>query len=191
MSTENAVAAGSLSTETVTYRGFAKFDDKGKIEDLNAKAESNQKDPKTGVAKNWAVMADKGYTDFNENEFIRYTVKSEEGFSLLVPDEQQRLYIIQSGLNYIQNSKANAFMVEVEEDGITPTSNGKTIDLKEAINEPPSKRSLSPQEKLLKTINAMGLPKEQVLALFQQLAAGLPDTNAVEEADPVLEQPVA
>jgi hypothetical protein len=181
--TDQAVSTGTLSTEKVTYRGFAKFDDKGKISEVNAKAESGQKNEK-GEPKNWAIMTEKGYTQLNENEFVRYTVKSEEGFALLVPDEQQRLYIVQAGLNYIQNSKANGFMVELEEDGVTPSSNGKTIDLKEAINEPPSKRSLSPQEKLLKTINSMGLTKEQAIALFQQLAAGLPDT-AVAEADPV------
>lgn len=187
--TDQAVSSGSLSTEKVTYRGYAKYNEKGEVDVFNAKAESAQKDEKTGVPKNWQTLADKGYTQHNENEFVRYSVKSEAGFHLLVPSEEQRVYVIQAGLNYIQNSKANGYMAELEEDKTTPSHNNETIDLKDAINEPPSKRSLTPQEKLLRTLTAMGLSKAEAIAMFAQVSGELPDAAETEEASTEEEQP--
>jgi hypothetical protein len=160
------VEHGTLSTETVTYRGYAKLDDKGAIDQVFAKAQGAND-------ASWKKLEAAGHSQFNENEFIRYNVKDDAGFRLLVPSAEQRAYIIQSGLNYIQNAKANAFVVAVEEDGLTPKYNNQTIDLKEAINEAPSRRSLTDEEKLQRTIDALGLDDSGKALLLEQLAARL------------------
>lgn len=167
--TEHAEHTGALSTEKVTYRGFAKFNDKGEITETRAAAEAQAKTP-DGVPVNWQKLLDNGWTQLNENEFIRYTVKTESGFHMLVPSEEQRLYIIQSGLNYIQNAKANSAMVALKEGTTEPESNMETIDLREGINEPPSRRSLSDQQKLEKLLAGLNLSKEQKAALLLSLA---------------------
>src|SRR5215472_8672620 len=108
--------SGALSQEKVTYRGYAKFDDKGVITDFQAKGES---------AKNaaWDKLEKSGYTLLNSNE----------GFQLLIPELEQRLYIVQAGLNYLQNSKANGFMQERQEGAgneNSPKYNDQVIDLR-------------------------------------------------------------
>lgn len=155
---------GNLSTEKITYRGYAKMNDKGEIDTLNAKAESANQ-------QSWKKLEASGATQWNENEFIRYIVHSEEGFSLLVKDPAQRVYIIQAGLSYIQNSKANGLMVERKEgDEQSPAYNGETIDLREAINEPPTKRALTDQQKLERLVKSMGLGEDEMNALFGELS---------------------
>ena len=156
--------AGALSTEKVTYRGYAKLNDKGEIDTLNAKAESANQ-------QSWKKLEASGAVQWNENEFIRYIVHTEEGFSLLVKDPAQRVYIIQAGLSYIQNSKANGLMVERKEgDETSPAYNGETIDLREAINEPPTKRALTDQQKLERLVKSMGLNPDEMNSLFGELA---------------------
>ncbi|HEY4799520.1 MAG TPA: hypothetical protein VII99_10630 [Bacteroidia bacterium] len=158
-------SSGALSQEKVTYRGYAKLDDKGIITDFQAKQES---------AKNaaWEKLEKGGYTLLNTVEFIKYTVNSDEGFKLLITDETQRLYIVQAGLNYLQNSKANGYMAERQEGAgneNNPAYNDQTIDLREAINEPPSKRALTDQQKLERLVKQMGLSPDQMSLMFAEL----------------------
>jgi len=157
--------SGSLSQEKVIYRGYVTLKEDGGIKDFNAKQES---------VKNlsWTKLEKDGYQQWNQNEFIKYTVNSDEGFNLLVPDETQRLYIIQAGLNYLQNSKANAFMAARQETAgneNSPTYNDQVIDLREAINEPPSKRALTDQQKLERLVKQMGLSGDQMALMFAEL----------------------
>jgi hypothetical protein len=169
--TTPAATTSSLSTEKASYRGYVKLDEKGEIDKIMAKAESANQD-------SWKKMeATPGIQLLNENEFIRYTAKDLHAAQLLVPDAEQFMYVFQSGLNYIQNSKSNALMVELAENGdgtkgnpIIPAHNGETIDLKEYINEPPSKRSLSPLEKLERQIASLGLSPDMIQALLAQAA---------------------
>jgi len=167
---------GSLSTEKNTSRKYVKFgtDEKGNriVTDKKVQAESQAKDSKTGLAKNWQSLENDGYELFSENEFTRYNVKSEDGFAALVPDAAQRVYIIQSGLNYLQNAKANGYMDEVQENTPepTPTYNQDTIDLREAINEPPTRKSLTDMEKLEKTLALLNLTPDQKADLLLTLA---------------------
>ena len=161
-------STGALSTEKNTYRKYVKLGTSEK----KVQAEAQAKDSKTGLSKNWQALEDAGYTVFSENEFVRYTVKSEDGFASLVPDEAQRVYIIQCGLNYLQNAKANGYMDEVQENTPepTPSYNQETIDLREAINEPPTRKSLTDMEKLMKTLAALNLSPEQKQDLLISLA---------------------
>jgi len=157
--------SGALSQEKVTYRGYAKFDEKGVITDFQAKGES---------AKNaaWDKLEKSGYTLLNSNEFVKYTVNSDEGFQLLIPELEQRLYIVQAGLNYLQNSKANGFMQERQEGAgneNSPKYNDQVIDLREAINEPPSKRALTNDQKLERLVKQMGLSPDEMSLMFAEL----------------------
>lgn len=155
---------GNVTFENITYRGYVKLNDKGEIDTLVAKAEvANQ--------TNWRKLEAAGYQLWNENEFKKYIVQSDDGFKLLVPDEAQRLYIIQAGLNYIQNSKANAYMVERKEgDDNSPKYNSEPIDLKEAINDPPSKRALSDSQKMERLMKSMGMSDAEMHAMLGELA---------------------
>jgi hypothetical protein len=131
---------------------------------------------------NWAKLEKEGYTLFNENEFIEYNVKSKAGAEALVPEEDQFVYIFQSGLNYIQNAKSNKLMNETVENAPEPTPayNQETIDLREYINEGPKRKSSTPLEKLQKTIAALGLSQDQIDDLLRSLAATQPVTEEVE-----------
>jgi predicted Zn-dependent protease len=164
--------AGSVTTEKITVRAYAKLieetvknsDDtesiKTTVKEIQAKAETAKKDKDTGVSANWVKAEKDGFSLFNENEFIRYSVKNEAGFALIVPSEEQRIYIIQCGLNYVQNAKTNALAVSLKEGTSEPEPefNGVEVDLRDYINEPPSRRSLSEIEKLVKQLTALGVP---------------------------------
>lgn len=185
---------GSVSTEKVTYRAYVQLDtDKdGKtvIKKIKSQAEADKKDSKTGLSINWQKLEDEKdkegnslWTLFNENEFTRYQVKDEAGFEQVVPDVNQRVYIIQCGLNYIMNAKANAAMTALK-DGTPepePLFNQNTIDLRVgvgedgaySINEAPSRKSLTDLDKLIKNLVAMGLttPEQQEPILLALAAA--------------------
>lgn len=183
-STAAVTEVGALTTEKVTYRKYVKLDtdEKGNtiVKEKKLQAEAQAKVPadskdypdSIGISVNWAKLEKEGYTLFSENEFTRYTVKSEDGFASLVPDEAQRVYIIQSGLNYLQNAKANGLMDETEENNPVPTPSYQqaTIDLRDAINEPPTRKSLTDMEKLERTIASLNLSPEQTADLLMTLA---------------------
>lgn len=173
-STPDVTSTGSLSTEKQTYRAYVKFDEKGEISDIKAKAEAAKQ-------ANWKKLEENGYVQLSENDFIRYNVKTEEGFHLIVPDPEQRVYIIQCGLNYIQNAKANAAMVALKEGTQEPEYNQQTIDLREGINETPSRRSLSDLEKLEKLMAGLNLTAEQKKEMLLALASSVAsETEEVE-----------
>jgi len=176
--------AGTISTEKSTYRSYVKYesDASGKtiVKEIQTKAGAQKLDKDTGLPTNWAELEKAGYTLFNENEFIRYTVKSIEAAQLLVPDETQFIYIFQSGLNYLQNAKSNAFMKSQKEGEPEPTPeyNQDVIDLKDAINEPPTRKSLSDIEKLVRQLTAMGIPADRQEAVLAALLASGPVAEA-------------
>ena len=186
----NTTAAGAISTEKQTYRTYIQTssdkDGKTVVDKIKAQAEASAKDtkkdsPTYGLATNWAKLENDGWTLLCENEFVRYNVKSLEGFTSLVTDREQQIYIIQCGLNYAMNAKANAAMVALK-DGTpepTPEFDGETIDLrvgvgsegKYSINEPPSRKSLTDLEKLMKTLDGLNLSQEQKEAMLLQVAS--------------------
>jgi hypothetical protein len=180
--TDAIETTGALTTEKFTSRKYVKLgtDDKGNtiVTDTKIQTEAQAKvtDPKSdkiGMAVNWAKLEEAGYTLFSENEFVRYTVKSVEGFQHLIPAEDQQVYIIQAGLNYIQNAKSNKLMDETIEGAPepTPASNQETIDLRESINEPPTRKLLTDMEKLQKLLSGLNLTAEQKKDLLVSLAA--------------------
>jgi len=205
MATTNAVPAvesGAITTEKQTYRSYVQLgadkDGKTIVEKIKSQAEAAAKN-KNGVATNWAKLEEEKDKDgnpvwqlFNENEFIRYTVKSLDAFTTLVPEEAQQIYIIQSGLNYLQNAKANGAMTAMKDGAPEPTPlfNQETIDLRVgvgengeySINEAPSRKSLTDVEKLEKMLAAMGYAPEQVQVALATLAATQAAGAVTEEA---------
>ncbi|MDR3392474.1 MAG: hypothetical protein P4L77_12155 [Sulfuriferula sp.] len=187
---QTAVATGAITTEKQTYRTYIQTssdkDGKTVVDKIKAQAEASAKvtdknDPLFGLATNWAKLEREGWTLLCENEFVRYNIKSVDGFFALVTDKDQQNYIIQCGLNYAMNAKANAAMVALK-DGTpepTPEFDGETIDLrvgvgsegKYSINEPPSRKSLTDIEKLMKTLGGLNLTQEQKEAMLLQVAA--------------------
>jgi hypothetical protein len=193
MADETVDSTGALTTEKFTSRKYVKLgtDDKGNtvITDTKIQAEAqakvtDTKSPYVGMAVNWAKLEADGYTLFSENEFVRYTVKSIDGFKHLISTEDQQVYIIQAGLNYIQNAKSNKLMDELVEGATepTPASNQETIDLREAINEPPSRKSLTDMEKLNRLLAGLNLTAEQKKDLLVSLAASQMDQSETVEA---------
>jgi hypothetical protein len=181
MSNTGAVPTGNLSTEKVTVRTYVKLKEDGTIAERRTQAQTKD-------GENWKKLEASGYQLFNENEVIRYTVKDLDAARTLVPDETQLIYIFQSGLNYIQNSKTNALAGEVKEGTDTkdvpaePAYNGEEIDLREAINQTPQRTSLSPIEKLEKLL--AGFPPEVRAELLKQAAHTMAvQQSAVEDTE--------
>jgi len=188
--------AGSISTQKQTYRFYVKTevdaDGKTTIAKKSSVAETDKKDKTTGLSDNWAKLEKDGFTLLSENEFIKYSVKTIDAAKLLVPDEAQFVYIFQSGLNYLQNAKANGVMTALKEGTSEPEPlyNQLTIDLAKgvdeegsySINEAPSRRSLSDEDKLRKQLTALGVPPEAMEAI---VAATLKSIMAAQEAEPV------
>lgn len=177
----SAVESGSLSTEKSTYRAYVKLNDKGEVAEIVAKSESGARakdaaGKELGLAANWHKLEAAGYQQLNENEVIRYSVKDMAGFTTLIPDVDQQMYVIQSGINYIQNAKANALSLELQEGtgdkGVAPAPayNNETIDLREALNAPPQKKSLTPIEKMLRALSGLGLDDDATNALLLEVA---------------------
>lgn len=194
-STVEVNAAGALSSEKITNRRYVKFgtDKEGKtiIEEQRVLAVADSKDKKTGLSVNWQKAEDDGFVLFSQNDAIAYSVKSQEGFELLSPDEEIRMYIINTGLSTIQTARAQAFMKANAENTAEPEPlyNDATLDLRVgvgedgefSINKTPSRRSLSDIEKLIKQLTALGLGPDQMKDVLLSYAKAKADVSAATE----------
>ena len=185
-SIEETIGTGAISTERQTYRNYVKFDTdkdgKAVLKETKIQGEADKKD-KDGLSVNWARLEKEGYTLFSENEFIRYSVKSEDAFKQLVTSEEQRVYIIQSGLNAIQSAKITRNMAALKDEATEPTPQYtlEVIDLREDINEPPQRRSLSGLERLSKLLDGLNLTPEEKRNML--LAAAAQQATASDEGE--------
>lgn len=196
MATPNQIAVasmaaqnGDITTEKITTRGYVRLKEDGLIIDkIYARAEIKDH-------SNWEKLEKEGFTKFNENQFVRYNLKSEDAFKLLVPDAQRRLEIIQDGVNYVQNSRMNAISIMVKdgtgENGIAPEPdwNDDLIDLKEYINQAKVSKRLSPDDQLERTLKNTGLSDELINQMLEaalarraaRMSAPAPQIEAGEE----------
>ena len=187
MSTSTVEMSGAISPEKIIYRRYVKLGTvtegdttKTIIVEQRILAETAAKDKNTGLSQNWQKAEDDGLVLFNENEITSYAVNSQEGFELLVPDPEQRLYIINSGLGNLQTSKAQGFMKAMQENATEPTPafNQESLDLRVGVGEDgeysiqnaPQRRSLTDQQKLERTLKALNLPPDQLEALLLSVA---------------------
>lgn len=179
----NAASTGALSSQKVTYRKYVNGDKERVL------SESDTKDKKTGISVNWQKAEDEGYTLATQNDAVVYSVKSSEGFELLVPDEEIRMYIVNAGLSTIQTARMNAFMKATTETDNAPLYNDSTLDLRVgvgedgefSINKTPSRRSLSDIEKLIKQLTALGLGPDQMKDVLLSYAKAKADVGAATE----------
>ena len=195
-STDTAGGGGSLhiSTTKTTYRNYGGFDEKGKAKGVTKKDE--QGNPvftenyatlsETQTKKNWNAQEEKGAVVLSQNDFLFYSLTDLAGFDSLVPDAAQRLYIVQKGIDAIQTAAANQKMAELAEkktveDPDVFLYNDDTIDLKEAINRPPQKKNLTPEEKFKRAVSelsvmdptkAFAMLEKLRLEMIQQISAG-------------------
>lgn len=191
MSTSTAdVNAGAISTDKSVYRRYVKLGTvtegdttKTVIQEQRIMQETAAKDKNTGLSQNWQKAEDDGLVVFNENEVISYAVNSQEGFELLIPDAEQRLYIINAGIGNLQTSKAQAFMKAMVEGAAEPTPqfNQSTLDMRVGIGDEgeysiqnaPQRRTLTDQQKLEKTLKSLNLAPDQLEALLLSVASSI------------------
>lgn len=182
--------AGAVSTDKSVYRRYVKLGTvtegdttKTTIGEQRIMQETAAKDKKSGLSQNWQKAEDDGLVVFNENEVVSYAVNSQEGFELLIPDAEQRLYIINAGLSNLQTSKAQAFMKAMAEGTAEPTPqfNQTTLDMRVGIGEDqeysiqvaPQRRTLTDQQKLEKTLKSLNLAPDQLEALLLSVASSI------------------
>lgn len=151
-----------VSTENVTYRTYGSYGEDGKIKSAKVRRQSSD-------GKVWEALERAGETNLAENTFVWYTLLDEEGFVALVPSPEQRLAILNKGLNAIQTAEANQTQAETNEDNTEYVTNGQTIDLHEAINEPINKRGLTTMQKLANQLSGCSIMEQlQLIAQLQR-----------------------
>lgn len=189
---EAADTSGSLniSPNKVLYRQYGAFDEKGKARGVDGKnpdgsliysgkpafsAETNTRD-------NWTKQETNGATVLTENQLVRYTLNNIAGFFDLIPDEKQQLYVMQRGIDTLQNAAAASIMQELEKKTLDENGterdrtkddpdefvyNGDTVDLRPYINTPPQKGKLTVEEKFNRAIEDLSVldPAKAMAAL--------------------------
>lgn len=181
-----------VSTTLVEYRTYGAYDDKLRIKGAKKTKVKNGDGSvsevlevtgnpavlsQTQTGKNWENAEAAGATVLNRNQFKFYTLTDSKGLETLVPDEKQRLYIIQKGLDAIQTAAANRMQTETEEkkdkenDPDVLAYNDETIDLRDAINKPPEKKNLTDEEKFARAISVVN--PDKLADLINQLKARL------------------
>ena len=164
-STESTSSA-NVTKENIIYRTYGLLDEKGQPVGAAVRRQSQD-----GAV--WEQMEKDGKTRLCENTYIWYTLTNEEGFTDLVPDADQRLAIINKGINALQTARANQTQADFDKEAGQYVTNDQIVDLIDAINEPISKRGQSPLQKALgtlKTLNATD--KAQALAAFLKMLEG-------------------
>lgn len=175
---EAITSTSNISVENKEYRtyGFVEVDDKGK-ESYKAYGKDKKvvAEPiisqKTADGKAWSSAEENGNTILAENTLVFYTLEAIAGFEELVPSEEQRLYIVNKGINAIQTAAASKVQKEISEDTNQFAYSGETIDLRDFINKAPERRKLSETQKVMRDITALSPEaQKQMIELLLQLA---------------------
>ena len=161
-----STSSANVTKENIVYRTYGSLDDKGQPIGTAVRRQSQD-------GSVWEQMEKDGKTRLVENTFIWYTLTNEEGFADLVPDADQRLAIINKGINALQTARANQTQADFDKEAGQYVTSDQIVDLIDVINEPISKRGQSPLQKALgtlKTLNAAD--KAQALAAFLKMLEG-------------------
>jgi hypothetical protein len=173
-----------ITTSPVTYRNYGAFDADGKAKGVKKtkKKDAEGKEfeevvfeglpsvlSETATKKNWDEAEKRGAILLTENEYKFYSLSDLSAFESLIPSAEQRLYVIQRGMDVIQNAAVAAFQTKLEEknskdDPDVYVYNGDTVDLREALNTPPQRKNLSDEEKFMKAVGS--IPQEKLLAML-------------------------
>lgn len=180
-------SSAHLTVTPIVYRSYGGFDSAGKAKNVKKVKSADGAEElsyeglpsvlsETQTRKNWEEADKRGATILNENQYKFYTLNDLAGFETLVPSAEQRLYVIQKGMDAIQTAAANAYQSEFDDknskdDPDVYTHNGETIDLREALNTPPKRKNLTDEEKFAKAVGA--LAPEKLKALLAAYSAQL------------------
>ena len=145
----DATSSVGIITNNETYRVYVKLDNEGKIQLKETKVVTSGKENKT-----WNDLdADKDYTLAIEQSVREYKAGSWDAIVSLIPDEDERLIIFNSGLNAKSDRKLKSVLTEVDDAGTNltfePVSLYDTLDL---IQEPTQRRNLTPVDKAIRSI---------------------------------------
>lgn len=182
--TPTDITGSSIAAEKTVYRRYVKFKNitegdttRIAIDEQRIIGEGAQKDKKTGLFSAWQRAEDEGLTLFCENEVIMYNVRTLDGFTALVPDPEQQLYIINLGLSTVQSQKVQSFMKATTETGgdMVPDFNQVTLDLRTGVGESeeysiqkaPQRRALSELDRALASLRKLGLPEDKVQEMLE------------------------
>lgn len=128
---------------------------------------------KTADGKAWDSAEAAGNTKLNENQYNFYTVENEAGFAELVPDEEQRIYLINRGIATIQTAAANFYQSKIGTDG-NFAYDETTIDLRTDLNTPPERKKQTDTQKLTNMLAALDPTKKaEMAALLAQMLADM------------------
>jgi hypothetical protein len=168
-------SSANITTDTIKFKTYGAFDAEGNPVGVDEDGKPTKSKPSTSREtkdnKTWASQEKNGATLLVENDYRWYNLLSMDGVSDLVPDPEQQLYIFQKGLDQLQTAAVNATQIEFDPVTKQFVTNGVTVDLRDAINTPPSRRVLTDEQKLLKTISAIG--REKAVAILEALKAQL------------------
>lgn len=184
-------SSAHITTTLTTYRSYGGFDENGKARNVKKSKVKNADGTETETLsyeglpsvlsetqtkKNWDEAEKRGATVLNENAYKFHTLVSLDGFETLVSSPEQRLYIIQKGIDALETAAANSYQGEFNEknskdDPDVYTYNGETIDLLEALNTPPKRQKLSDEDRFMRAAGA--LPKDKLKAMLAKYAAEL------------------
>jgi hypothetical protein len=189
--TEATESTAHLTTNLITYRTYGAFDSEGKAKGVKSKDKDGNLEfnstvsvlSETQTKKNWDEADKRGATVLNENAFKFYTLTDVAGFSDLVPVETQRLYIIQKGIDALQTAAANRIQTELAEKNSKDEPdqfvyNGDTVDLREAINTPPQRKSMTDEEKFMKAMSV--LSPDKAIAMLENFKRMLQAQSSAE-----------
>ncbi len=138
----------NISKENIIYRTYGLLDEKGLPTQTAVRRQSAD-------GSVWEELEKAGKTRLVENTYIWYTLLNEEGFADLVPDADQRLAIINKGINALQTAAANQTQVDFDKEAGQYTTNDQTVDLIDAINTAISKRGQNPLQKALGNVKTL------------------------------------
>ena len=188
--TNESESSAHLTTTHVTYRTYGAFDEKGQAKGAKKDKDGNlivEGTPsvlsQTQTGKNWEEAEKRGATILNQNQYKFYTLADLAGFDTLVPSAEQRLFIVQKGLDALQTAAANSYQTETKDknskdDPDEFVYNEDTIDLREAINTPPKRKNLSDEEKFMKAVG--GLNPDKLQSMLDMLKKQLMAQSGVE-----------
>lgn len=155
MSTTEVTPSLGIITNNETYRTYVKLDKDGKIIPKETIVVTAGKDNKTWNDLDKEKEQPNGYQLALEQTVREYKAGSWDAVKDLIPDEDERLVIFNSGLNAKSDRKLKAELSRVDDAGtnlaLEPTELYDSIDL---IQEPTQRRNLTPVEKATRQIRA-------------------------------------
>lgn len=144
-------STANIATEVTHYKVYGKYsvdkDGATKLDKVSVMGETKD-------GKNWVAAEADGLQLLAESDVKFYSVANEQGFIDLVPDADQRVYLINKGLASVQSAAVASNLKETDEAGNFVNS-GKSVDLRDAINKAPERVVLSPEQKALKAFGAL------------------------------------